>query len=146
MITRSGARSSAAHLARLLTALGKLERPPVLACDHLPVDADQEKATTRWYKERHQELREIMWQWDPLGIMGVADDEYDCLIDPVLSALTRGLDAPGELKSVLREGLQYMAGDLGYSQRRADNESQDDSLAPVAQRVTTWWASTPPAP
>jgi hypothetical protein len=57
------------------------------------MDSGQKKATRGWYKARQRELRQIMWEWDPLGILGVADDEYDCVIDPVLSALARGYTA-----------------------------------------------------
>jgi hypothetical protein len=115
------------------------------ACESSGMDSDGKKATRGWYKARQRELREIMWEWDPLGIMGVADDEYDCLIDPVLSALSRGIDAPADLKAVLGQELLHM-GDLGYSGSLAERESQSAALEPIVQRIAAWWRSAPPPP
>ncbi len=48
------------------------------------------------------EVRERVWTWDPIGLaeMGAPDDEYDCLVGPISSALRRGVPA-GELASTL---------------------------------------------
>jgi hypothetical protein len=38
-------------------------------------------------------LRRLLWEWDPIGVSDVApDDEYDCLIPPLLDRLRRGAD------------------------------------------------------
>ena len=71
--------------------------------------------------------------------------QYDCLIDPVLSALARGNAEPEDLKTALRRELLHM-GDLGYSDRLAEREGRSDSLEPIVQRITAWWESAPPPP
>ncbi len=109
------------------------------------MDSERNKATKRWYEARQHELREIVWEWDPLGILGVANDEYDCLIDAVLSALARGHESPGDLKSVLARELLRM-GDRAYSGTLAERESQSDALEPIVQRIAAWWRLAPPPP
>jgi hypothetical protein len=56
-------------------------------CDvpDLPEAAKDE--ARRWHKKRQAELRELFWEWDPLGLLGGPVDEYDSLEDSVLSAL-----------------------------------------------------------
>lgn len=109
------------------------------------MDSQRKKATRGWYKDRQQELRVIMWEWDPLGLMGVADDEYDCIIDPVLGALARGDASTAELTEVLGRELVHMGG-LGYSETATSRESQREVLDPIAQRINAWWQSSPPPP
>jgi hypothetical protein len=41
-------------------------------------------------RERWAQLRALLCEWDPLGVMGVPDwprDEYDCLVGPLLRLL-----------------------------------------------------------
>ena len=108
------------------------------------MDSERKSTTRRWYKARQRELRAVMWEWDPLGIMGVADDEYDCLIDPLIGELARGIVEPAALKAVLRRELEYMGG--SYSSARAEAESRNDALGPIVQRISSWWESVPARP
>jgi len=44
------------------------------------------KLTKRELRQRWSQLRKLMCDWDPIGIMDHADapwDEYDCLIGPL---------------------------------------------------------------
>jgi hypothetical protein len=104
----------------------------------------QNDAARRWYTARRRELRELVWAWDPLGIMGVAEDEYDALIDTALSALADG-GTDADLALALRSGLACMACD-GYSGAAAERASADAALAPVVARVTRWWTECPSHP
>lgn len=51
-------------------------------------------------------LREILNRWDPIGVVGAdgPQDEYDCLIAPVLEHLGRGA-TPADLAAFLRHEL-----------------------------------------
>ena len=109
------------------------------------VERERKTATRRWYKARHGELREIIWVWDPLGLKGAPDDEYDGLIDRLLGALARGAEHPDDLKALLRRELLRMA-DVGYSGAAAERESEDDAAEPMVQRIAVWWRSVPPPP
>jgi hypothetical protein len=100
--------------------------------------------TRRWYKARQRELRDLLWEWDPLGLMGAPDDEYDCVVDAVLSALVNQPDGVA-LKTATVEGLGYMAGQ-GWSQVAADRHSQPPLLDPFMARVREWWRAVPPPP
>jgi hypothetical protein len=37
-------------------------------------------------------LRYLLNEWDPIGVADLVQDEYDCLIGPILSRLTRGAE------------------------------------------------------
>lgn len=52
-------------------------------------------------------LRELLNGWDPIGVIedGTPDDEYDCLIAPILDRLERGAEPP-ELAAFLRVELE----------------------------------------
>jgi hypothetical protein len=105
---------------------------------HMARDKDQKR---RWYQARHQEMRDLMWDWDPLGLMGAPEDEYDCVIDRVLSTLVRGAD-DGDLQATLKEELRHMGLD-GYSMSRVELESQDESLSANVSRILSWWRAAP---
>lgn len=87
----------------------------------------------------------MMWEWDPLGIVGVAVSEYHCLVDPLIVELSAGVVTAAELKAVLRRELRRM-GEEGYSNARVEAESTDDALDPIVDRISSWWESVPPAP
>ncbi|WP_433277432.1 hypothetical protein ACQPZA_00650 [Pseudonocardia xinjiangensis] len=63
-------------------------------------------------------LRELLNAWDPIGVVGFGgpEDEYDCLISPILDRLEGGAGA-AELEAFLRSelenhfGLSAAAGD-----------------------------------
>jgi len=74
---------------------------------------------------------------DPLGLMGVSEDEYDSLIDGTLSVLVNQGDDSAVVAAVVR-GLDYMAGE-GCSTASATRHSQLGALDPLIARLMTWW-------
>lgn len=80
------------------------------------------------------ELRQLLAEWDPIGIADGDDDfdhsdEYDCLVFPLLSRLTRGANET-ELASFLGEELRAHFGlGNGKPQKRA------------AKRIVAWWGA-----
>ena len=57
-------------------------------------------------KRQVTELRALVWEWDPVGLaaMGVPEDEYDCVVSPLLGRLHRAGSAE-EVASFLEEFL-----------------------------------------
>lgn len=51
-------------------------------------------------------VRALLNGWDPIGVVraGGPEDEYDCLIAPILDRLVRGT-SPGDLAAFLRHEL-----------------------------------------
>jgi hypothetical protein len=96
-------------------------------------------AARRWYKACHQELRDLFWESDPLGLTGAPEDEYDSIIDGVLSALVNDGNR-NAVAAALRDGLLYMAG-RGYSELAAEREAR--SLSAITDRIIDWWRSDP---
>jgi hypothetical protein len=43
--------------------------------------------------ERWENLRYLLNQWDFLGVADLVDDEYDCMVGPLVSLLDRGATA-----------------------------------------------------
>jgi hypothetical protein len=137
------------HLVGILRRLAALDVPPkprprgrkstVAAVSDAAKDG-----TRRRYEERQGELRGLIWEWDPLGLMGVALDIYDSLVDGVLSALTGG-GTDTEVEQALRSGLVYMVAD-GYSASAAARESEPSALLPVVRGIRAWWESAPSRP
>ena len=109
-----------------------------------PVVSALEDAKRRWYKAREVELRALIWEWDPLGLMGVSEDEYDSLADGTLSALVNHGDDSEVVAAIVR-GLDDMAGE-GYSTASATRHSQPDALDPFIARLRTWWEEAPASP
>lgn len=114
--------------------LKRSEAVAILLC----VDPSKDD-TRRWYKARHQELRDLLWEWDPLGLLGAPEDEYDAIIDRVLSACVNG-DAVATVSDALRGGLFEMA-DQGYGGLAAEREMQ--KVEPIVDRIQRWWARAP---
>jgi hypothetical protein len=106
--------------------------------------AAPEDARRRWYEASALELRHLIWDWDPLGLMGVSEDEYDSLVDGTLSALVDHGDDDEVAAAVVR-GLDYMARE-GYSTASATRHSQSDALDPFMARVRTWWDQAQASP
>ena len=71
-------------------------------------------------------------QWDPIGVAGVeeADDEYDCMISPLMHQLHAGTTAEPLRSWISAERINHFG--LG-----PDHHS-DSTLA---ERLTQWWAS-----
>jgi hypothetical protein len=89
----------------------------------------------RWWKARELELRGLVWEWDPMGLAGAPDDEYDCVVDALLSRL---LADPSRLAlvGVLEAQSEHFGGALAPS---AEQEV-------FADRVLGWWAQVPTRP
>ena len=87
--------------------------------------------TKRESRERSAQLRALICEWDPIGVMNDPDwprDEYDCLVGPLLTLLQSGTsdDAIGEY---LRNEL---VDHFGLSPAPYD-------FAVVIQRVRAWF-------
>lgn len=75
-------------------------------------------------------LRLILNEWDPIGVAELVDDEYDCLITPLLSKLLAGAG-----RTTLSEFLRHEIVDhFGLDPRHIDIDS-------VADRLVAWWAA-----
>src|SRR5262245_11053793 len=69
---------------------------------------DANKERRRRARRLHQELRALLCQWDPIGVMADPQwsrDEYDCLLGPLLGRLLRGATA-AELTTFLEHELR----------------------------------------
>lgn len=77
------------------------------------------------------DLRLILNEWDPIGVADLApDDEYDCLIAPLLSKLLAGAG-----KAAIGEFLWHeVESHFGLDPRSPDTNS-------TADRIVAWWAS-----
>ena len=73
-------------------------------------------------------IRSVLLEWDPIGA-ATPDDEYDCLIWPVIRQLESGADAP-ELATWLRE---EMAVHFGLDSPSGTEET--------AERLRAAWAA-----
>jgi hypothetical protein len=113
-------------------------------CHAALVSNPAKESARRWYKARQSELRDLLWEWDPLGLMGGPVDAYESVEDLVLSALTKG-GTDADVEEALRSGLAYMA-DQGFSVAAAERESQVSALKPVVGRMRTWWDAAPSPP
>ncbi|MET9887531.1 hypothetical protein ABZZ20_31205 [Streptomyces sp. NPDC006430] len=76
-------------------------------------------------------LRDLLNEWDPIGVADDVQDEYDCMVAPLLQQLRSGADrtAIGEF---LRHELEDHFG-LDPMGLRPDV---------MAVRVIDWWTST----
>ena len=85
-----------------------------------------------WWRERGiEELRALLNEWDPIGVMGEPDwppNEYDELIDPIRERLDRGASA-GELEIFLE---QHVRDHIGL-------ESDVDRESRLAARLVEWY-------
>jgi len=82
-------------------------------------------------KEQMSELRELLCDWDPIGVMANPDwprDEYDCLIGPLLQRLSQGASAV-EIADYLRDEITEHFG---------LNEA-DYQFASIAERIAFWF-------
>lgn len=82
------------------------------------------------------DLRSILNEWDPIGVADFApDDEYDCMIAPLLSRLQAGA---GE--AAIGEFLWHeVESHFGLDPRVSDTDS-------MAGRLVEWWATYAGAP
>jgi hypothetical protein len=76
-----------------------------------------------------EHLRYLLNEWDFLGVADFVDDEYDCMIGPLLSLLLRGAGR-AELGEYLWRELE---GHFGLSDPAPYGTDQ------MADRVASWW-------
>jgi hypothetical protein len=80
-------------------------------------------------------LRELLWEWDPIGVADCAPpDEYDCLIEPLLDRLEAGADGSAVGQFLRQELTSHFELDLA-----------DEEIDLVAERVVARWAGSAPA-
>jgi hypothetical protein len=89
--------------------------------------------TDAWWRDRgSDELRELLNEWDPIGVMGEPNwprTEYDSLIEPLRERLDAGT-SEGELEIYLEE---YVRDHIGV-EPDVDRESR------LATRLVRWYA------
>lgn len=87
--------------------------------------------TKRELRQRWSQLRELLCEWDPIGIMANPDaprDEYDCLLGPLLTRLQSS--APeSDIATYLRHEITTH---FGLSSEHYDFQA-------VAKRVQAWY-------
>ena len=83
----------------------------------------KEKSRQRWL-----ELRALLNEWDFIGVIDIAgDDEYECLIDPLLLRLESGQEV-AEIAKFLEDNLR---GHFGMH--------RVDDLDDFTERVKAWF-------
>ncbi|QIS12757.1 hypothetical protein [Nocardia arthritidis] len=75
-------------------------------------------------------LRYLLNEWDPIGVADMVDDEYDCLLAPLLSRLNAGAGR-AEISEFLWRELEDHFG-LSPELHAVD---------PMADRLVAWWAA-----
>lgn len=79
-------------------------------------------------------LRDLLNEWDPIGVADDVPDEYDCMVAPLLGRLLGGAGQT-EIGAFLRHELEDHFG-LDPTGLRPDA---------MAARVIAWWTSGGPA-
>ncbi|MFJ4483556.1 hypothetical protein ACIP3D_14505 [Streptomyces longwoodensis] len=74
------------------------------------------------------DLRNLLNEWDPLGVTEDVQDEYDCMLGPLLELLRRGADQ-AKVADFLRYELEDHFG-IAYL---------PSEPVRMATRVTSWW-------
>ncbi|MCF0093458.1 hypothetical protein [Micromonospora sp. MH99] len=80
-------------------------------------------------------LRQLLNQWDPIGVAETAPDEYDCMLGPLLARL-RGGAGRSEISEFLWHELENH---FGLDPTRHE-------VGSAADRLVVWWATARPAP
>jgi hypothetical protein len=75
-------------------------------------------------------LRRLLNEWDPIGVADDVQDEYDCMLAPLLQRLRSGADRT-EIGAFLRDELEDH---FGLDPRWLRPED-------MAARVIVWWSS-----
>jgi hypothetical protein len=76
-----------------------------------------------------ESLRRLLNEWDPIGVASVVEDEYDCMLSPLLQRLRDGA-GPREIGHFLRRELEDH---FGLPPVPGEPEA-------VAVRVVAWWS------
>ena len=95
------------------------------------VRRSQRRVKRSSFRKEESALRAIIADLGPMDPQGLPEDEYDCLVHHLLSALHRGVDRGGlvhEIESHLREHFGLGA---GPSSQTADR---------IAEATWTWWS------
>jgi hypothetical protein len=79
------------------------------------------------------DLRHLLNEWDPIGVADVAQDEYDCMLAPLLQRLRGGADQT-EIGEFLRHELEDH---FGLDPMGVRPEA-------MAARVIAWWTAAGP--
>jgi hypothetical protein len=82
------------------------------------------------WRDLQRNLRELLNQWDPIGVAGTAPDEYDFMLGPLLTKLHAGADR-AEIGEFLWHELEDHFG-LDPARYYVDS---------VATLLVGWWAS-----
>ncbi|MCX5264665.1 hypothetical protein [Streptomyces sp. NBC_00199] len=87
-----------------------------------------------WNTSAEDDLRRLLNEWDPIGVADDVQDEYDCMLAPLLQRLRSGAGRT-EIGEFLRHELEDHFG-LDPLGLRPDA---------MAVRVVDWWKSAGPA-
>ncbi|MFA3877763.1 hypothetical protein ABS735_29515 [Streptomyces sp. MMCC 100] len=87
-----------------------------------------------WDTAAEDDLRRLLNEWDPIGVADEVQDEYDCMLDPLLQRLRSGADQAA-IGKFLRHELEDHFGLYSLGLR-------PDVMAAL---VIDWWTSTSPA-
>jgi hypothetical protein len=93
--------------------------------------------TEWWQSSGERELRELLNEWDPIGVFAMdldrpPEDEYDPYLSPVFAALREG-GAAADVRGALESALGRMG--LGPASEREDV---------FAERIARWWRESFP--
>ncbi|MFD8809259.1 hypothetical protein, partial [Streptomyces sp. NPDC059597] len=94
----------------------------------------QSGAMRPWNTSTEDDLRRLLNEWDPIAVAEDVQDEYDCMLAPLLQRLRSGA-VQTEIGEFLRHELEEHFG-LDSLGMRPDA---------MAVRVVDWWTSAGPA-
>ncbi|MEU0136856.1 hypothetical protein ABZ172_22945 [Streptomyces sp. NPDC006296] len=83
-----------------------------------------------WSPSVENDLRHLLNEWDPIGVADEVQDEYDCMLAPMLQRLRGGANET-EISEFLRHELEEH---FGLDPLGARPEA-------MASRVVAWWAA-----
>jgi hypothetical protein len=87
------------------------------------------KAMKDQIKQEASSIRKILNQWDPLG--GSPEDEYDCLVDHIVSALHRGMASSSNLARLIKVELNDHFG----------IKQSEKSIFNIAESIHKYWVN-----
>lgn len=94
----------------------------------------ERKARRTSFRNEESALRVLVAELGPLPAAWLPEDEHDCLVHHLLSALHRGVDRDG-----LAQGARaHLLGHFGFA---ADESSR--AAERIAEAAWTWWTSRP---
>ncbi len=89
--------------------------------------AQKKRSLSKRVKQEASQVRQILNEWDP--IPGSPSDEYDCLVDRVVSALHRGAEY-SNLTELINSELSDHFGII----------LPKEEIAAVSLRLAQWWS------